>query len=224
MGMKKMDFFERLIAIGEYLMAVGQQNQIEMRKKAESRIREYERKIKQAERSDKMKDSEYERRVRLAKQRLEQAKMNLYTGGRTDVNLQFGKNGQLIVKGKSVDEWDRHWRFIERLSEMELSHLKSYNKSIGLYKAVMNGEIVYIGRAVEYANGGFRKRIRDYTRENNSARKHQSGQKMNQYANYLDIYFLVVGNSAEDVNHVKILEAAFIQKYQPKWNVQKMML
>ncbi|WP_270584497.1 hypothetical protein [Bacillus smithii] len=107
---------------------------------------------------------------------------------------------------------------------MELSHLKSYNKSIGLYKAVMNGEIVYIGRAVEYANGGFRKRIRDYTRENNSARKHQSGQKMNQYANYLDIYFLVVGNSAEDVNHVKILEAAFIQKYQPKWNVQKMML
>jgi hypothetical protein len=215
-----MSLFDKILKIGEYLIAAGQQKQIEMQKKAASRIREYERKIEQAERSDKMNNPEYASRVQLAKQRLEQAKINVYTGGKSNVNLSFNENGQLIVKGKSVDEWDRQWQFIARLSEMELSHLKPYNKSIGLYKAVMNGEIVYIGRAIEYANGGFRKRLRDYIRESNSARKHRSGQKMHEHADYLDIYFLVVGNSVEDVKHIKILEAALIRKHQPKWNVQ----
>ena len=158
--------------------------------------------------------------VERAKEKVEQAKINIYTGGKGNMNLSFDNNGQPLVKGKNVDQWDREWKFIARLSEMELHHLKEYNKSIGLYKAVLNGKIVYIGRAIEYANGGFRKRLRDYTRDSNSARKHQSGQKMNEHRNLLDIYFLVVGNSAEDVNHVKVLERAFIRKYRPEWNVQ----
>ncbi|MBK8570137.1 MAG: hypothetical protein IPN81_09290 [Nitrosomonadales bacterium] len=38
----------------------------------------------------------------------------------------------------------------------------NYSKDIGVYRAILNDEVVYIGKATELKNGGFRKRLRDY--------------------------------------------------------------
>lgn len=126
--------------------------------------------------------------------------------------------------GCTLDEWDRRWITIGKLEELTVEKLQPYNKSIGLYKAVENGKVKYIGRAIEYNNGGFRKRLRDYVRPSNSGRTHQSGQSMNANAKNLVISVLIVGNSAAQVETVKQLETAMIQHYErvsEMWNVQK---
>lgn len=96
--------------------------------------------------------------------------------------------------------------------------LSRYNNCVGLYMHKINGQIMYIGRAVEYNNGGFRKRLSDYCRDNDSARKHPSGQKI--YANRYRIqtYLMVVGSDQLAAEESKLLEKQFVAKYNPPWN------
>jgi hypothetical protein len=82
------------------------------------------------------------------------------------------------ISCKTFKEWDREWRSVGILSQLILS---PYNRYVGLYRAWLGSELVYIGRAIEWNNGGFRKRLSDYTRNSDNARTHGSGQKMHQY-------------------------------------------
>lgn len=92
------------------------------------------------------------------------------------------------IGGKTLREWEGSWQYLGTLSTASLSNLSN---SVGLYKAELGGKVVYIGRAVEYSNGGLRKRLSDYTRESDSSRKHTSGQLMNQHASQLSIDILI---------------------------------
>ena len=122
---------------------------------------------------------------------------------------------RLEIGGKTLQEWERNWEYLGTLSSSSLGHLSS---SVGLYRAKLGGKVVYIGRAVEYSNGGLRKRLSDYTRGSNSARKHKSGQLMNQHADQLSIDVLVTGSDSEAANVAKKLEQYFIGIYGPEWN------
>ena len=116
---------------------------------------------------------------------------------------------------RTFDEWESCWQYLGPLDNLSLSHLSS---SVGLYRAKKNGRIVYLGRAIEYDNGGLRKRLSDYTRASGSSRKHKSGQLMNKNANDLEIEILVTGGNAKAADLAKKLEAHFVAKYQPEWN------
>lgn len=134
------------------------------------------------------------------------------------------KQGEKTYGGFTLDQWDKRWMRLGKLEDLTVENLKPYNKSIGLYKATENGTVKYIGRAIEYNNGGFRKRLRDYVRPSDSGRTHQSGQSMNANAENLVISILIVGNSAAQVETVKELEKAMIQRYgsvSEIWNVQR---
>ena len=49
------------------------------------------------------------------------------------------------------------------------SDLSEFRDKVGLYRMRNEaGEVVYVGRAVEWDNGGLRKRLRDYTRESDA--------------------------------------------------------
>ena len=117
--------------------------------------------------------------------------------------------------GKTLREWESSWQHLGTLSTANLSNLSG---SIGLYRAKLGGKIVYVGRAVEFSNGGLRKRLSDYTRSSDSGRKHQSGQLMNQHANQLSIDILIVGGDSSSVNVTKKLEQYFIGTHSPEWN------
>jgi hypothetical protein len=67
----------------------------------------------------------------------------------------------------------------------------------------LNEEVVYIGRAIELFNGGFRKRLADYRRNSESARKHASGQKMFNNREHLEIDILVTGVNTEAIEVAK---------------------
>lgn len=117
--------------------------------------------------------------------------------------------------GKTVDEWNREWKSIGFLKDADLS---PYNHCVGLYRHVMNGNTMYVGRAIELNNGGFRKRLSDYRRDSNSARKHTSGRMIHEHLDEIQTYILVVGSNEEAVEATKKLEGIFIGKFNPPWN------
>lgn len=135
-------------------------------------------------------------------------------GGQKSMYQQAMKS-DLKIGGKTIKEWDSRWQYGGILSRLDLSQ---YNKDVGLYRARLYGNVVYIGKATEWSNGGFRKRLSDYTRESSSARKHGSGQKMHQYSDSLEIDFLIVGSDANAAELTPKLEALMIGKYMPEWN------
>lgn len=119
---------------------------------------------------------------------------------------------------KTLDEWDREWKYIGMLKD---ANLTPYNHCVGLYKHVVNGEVKYIGRAIELYNGGFRKRLSDYRRASDSARKHTSGRTINENLDKIQTYILVVGDTDEAIEVTKRLEHQFIARYGcPEWNKQ----
>ena len=117
----------------------------------------------------------------------------------------------------SLSEWDRKWVCI---GPLKTANLTPYNHCVGLYRHVINGETVYVGRAIELNDGGFRKRLSDYRRESDSGRIHTSGRLINQNLSKITTYVLVVGDTKEDVETTKELEKLFVKKYNPKWNIQ----
>ena len=119
--------------------------------------------------------------------------------------------------GKTVSEWDMEWKSIGYLKD---ANLTPYNHCVGLYRHVVEGKTMYVGRAVELHNGGFRKRLSDYRRDSDSARKHQSGKIIYEHLDEIVTYILIVGDTEEAVEATKRLEGKFIQKYAPTWNRQ----
>jgi excinuclease UvrABC nuclease subunit len=95
-----------------------------------------------------------------------------------------------------------------------------YSKDIGIYRAIFAGDIVYIGKATELYNGGFRKRLRDYTRTSSSARDYPAGQLMHDNCNNIQIGIVVFNRSLESIPEINAQEALLIRKIKPIWNNQ----
>lgn len=96
----------------------------------------------------------------------------------------------------------------------------TYSKDIGIYRAILDDEIVYIGKATELDNGGLRKRLRDYTRSSHSARNYPAGQLMYANRNNILIEIVVFNRSLESVPEIEALEAQLIREIKPIWNNQ----
>lgn len=127
-------------------------------------------------------------------------------------NISVGKSG------KTVEQWDKEWICI---GPLKTANLTPYNHCVGLYRHVVNGRTMYVGRAIDLYNGGFRKRLSDYRRQSNSARKHLSGRTINEHLDEIITYILIVGDTEEAVLETKRLEGQFIAYYgYPEWNKQ----
>ena len=115
---------------------------------------------------------------------------------------------------------DEHsWQHIGCLGELyDKGKLGKWSDYVGLYMHKINGEIMYIGRAIEYNNGGFRKRLSDYCRPNGSARVHPSGQKIHANRYKIQTYLLIVGSDEAAAEETKKLEEYYVGKYNPPWN------
>ena len=127
-------------------------------------------------------------------------------------NISVGKSG------KTVEQWDKEWICI---GPLKTANLTPYNHCVGLYRHVVNGRTMYVGRAIELYNGGFRKLLSDYRRQSNSARKHLSGRTINEHLDEIITYILIVGDTEEAVLETKRLEGQFIAYYgYSEWNKQ----
>ncbi|NLK78663.1 MAG: hypothetical protein GX284_13370 [Clostridiales bacterium] len=122
----------------------------------------------------------------------------------------IGLTQETRKSGKTVAQWDKEWIGIGPLKK---ANLTPYNHCVGLYRHVVNGKTMYVDRAIELHNGGFRKRLSDYRRESNSARKHLSGRTINEHLNDITTYILIIGDTEEAVLETKRLEGEFIAYY-----------
>jgi len=111
----------------------------------------------------------------------------------------------------------RKWIKIGFLDESDCDFSK-YNLNIGVYRAKLDNEIVYIGKATELNNRGFRKRLRDYTRKSDSARNYPSGKKMYENRKKIIIEILIVESSFDGQQKASELEKKFIDEFKPIWN------
>jgi hypothetical protein len=130
----------------------GAKKQGRIYKNAEYKMKDYEQKVSKAENSDKMNNPEYAKMVNEAKQKLESAKLKMYSQGDT-TTAKIDALGKAVIGGKTINQWDRQWVNLGILSSLILDDLTPYNHSVGLYKAVIGGKIYYIGRAIENNNG-----------------------------------------------------------------------
>ncbi|MEB1809566.1 MAG: hypothetical protein LPK26_20100 [Bacillaceae bacterium] len=212
-------FVETAIEVAPAIMGSLQQEaakkQASMHKEAQIRVREHERKLDKAEKSEKMNDPNFARKVQE-----ERDKLSRYYSVDSKVNDSPNSSGEMTYKGLTVSQWNQKWIPLGALDCLTADTLRQYNKVIGLYKMVMNGEVVYVGKAIEVANGGFRKRIRDYGRTSNSGRTHGSGKKIHENSDQLKVSILIVGSTFEEIKMVEALEIAMIKHLDPIWNVQ----
>ncbi len=111
------------------------------------------------------------------------------------------------------------WITLGKLTETS-TDFSDYRNDIGVYRATLNGEVVYIGKATELNNGGFCKRLRDYTRTSSSARNYPAGELMHRYKNEVLIEIMVFKRSLESIPYIKGLEVQLIKEIQPIWNNQ----
>lgn len=113
-----------------------------------------------------------------------------------------------------------NWIPLGALSETS-TDFSSYSKDIGIYRAILNGEMVYIGKATELNNGGIRKRLRDYTRTSDSARNYPAGALMYQHRNEIQIEIVIFKRTLDNIADIDALELELIRELKPKWNNQK---
>lgn len=136
-----------------------------------------------------------------------------------------GKNIVDIVTNESISRssmssvQNDDWICIGNLNDAyKNGKLRLYSKYVGLYMHKIENEIMYIGRAIEYNNGGFRKRLSDYCRDSDSARKHPSGQMIYKHRDEITTYLLIVGSDEEAKQKTIQLEKEYIGRYNPPWN------
>lgn len=104
------------------------------------------------------------------------------------------------------------------LSEITKEDRSKYNNECGVYKMkdTNTNETKYVGRAIEHKNGGFRKRLSDYTRDSSSSRKHASGKTIYNNKDNLYVEFCSTGRGEKGAKKAKSLEKKIIKKEKKK--------
>ena len=101
------------------------------------------------------------------------------------------------------------------LGDATLEELSAFRNSIGIYIMTFFGVPIYIGRAIEFKNGGLRKRLRDYQRGVNV---HSSGVWIQEHIDDLNVYVLELGKTENDVPFVEEVETSLISSIYTKLN------
>ena len=118
------------------------------------------------------------------------------------------------IDGRSLCAWAQQWQRLGVLKGVA----KTAPCDVGLYRATLRQQIVYVGVATEHENRGLRKRLTDYVRESDSGRKNKAGRCLHRHADVLCIDVLTTGTDSHAAESARRLEHGFIFVYQPAWN------
>ena len=124
---------------------------------------------------------------------------------------------EIIIGHKRLAEWDKEWKPIGKLADINLGILKG---KYGVYRGILNYKIVYLGVASEYKKG-LKKRLNDYIRKSDSGRNFDAGRKMHKHKNEIDIEIIYVGDDNLSSIISCMLECPMIAKHDPRWNRSK---
>lgn len=120
-----------------------------------------------------------------------------------------------VIEGKTLREWEELW---VPVSDKNSDLHPELNGKVGLYRASLNGGIMAIGRAIELPQG-LSKRVRDFSRDSDSSRKHPTGIKINENLDDLVFEVLVTGTDRRGGNIAAKLKPPMIAVLKPSWTV-----
>ena len=124
-----------------------------------------------------------------------------------------------MVKDSLIENLaQKDWEKIGSLSEFneESEHFDELKKSVGLIKFIYKNQIIHLGKAIEFENGGIKKRIIDFKRDSNSARESCKGAFIYNHQKDIEIETLIAGNDTNAIKNIKILKNLFLIYYNPK--------
>ncbi len=110
---------------------------------------------------------------------------------------------------------EKVWIPVGLLDESDCDFSK-YRSCIGIYRASLDARIVYVGKAIELTNGGYQKRLRDYTRMSNSARNSKAGRLMNEHKSRIRIDVMIF--PPDEIARAIAEEHRQIELLKPEWN------
>lgn len=122
-----------------------------------------------------------------------------------------------LIGGRTLDGWNDMWERLPHGLSVRHPHLRC---EVGLLRTILNDEVVYLGRAIEYRNGGLTKRLADFCRASPSARNHVGAQKVFDHRDLLTIEVLPVGSDKAAAALTKQLHQAMLAQNRPRWNVR----
>jgi hypothetical protein len=124
-----------------------------------------------------------------------------------------------VIGGKTLAEWDQSWA--KRDGGYKVPH-PNLRHVVGLFRAVLSGEVVFVGQGTEYRRGGgLAKRLADFRRPSPSARKHAAGQLIRKHMDDLTLEVLETGSGRTASETAKLLKTAMLAWRRPRWNFQK---
>jgi hypothetical protein len=91
--------------------------------------------------------------------------------------------------------------------------------SVGLFRIIHEGKVVYLGCATEFANGGLMKRLRDFTRPGASGRSHHAGALIYKHRDQVEVEVLVTGGDAPAGFVARQIKSRLLKQTVPDWNV-----
>lgn len=125
---------------------------------------------------------------------------------------------QQLIAGMTHAEWNQQWQTLEGGLSQRHDELKG---SVGVFRIRRRNEVVYIGCAREYAKGGLRKRLSDFTRTGDSGRTHYAGQKIYENRESLAVDVIVTGSDYKAGWTAQRLKTAFLGIRKPVWNATR---
>lgn len=122
------------------------------------------------------------------------------------------------IDGKLLSDWEKEWD--RKKGGFAIPH-DELRQELGLYRAVLDGEVVAIGRATEVGRG-LSKRLGDLRRSKGSAGAHHIGRMIRKHVDELELEVLIVGRNHHAAEVTKVLRREMNRFHQPKWNVHKL--
>jgi hypothetical protein len=121
------------------------------------------------------------------------------------------------VAGKTISQWDRDWTPIAGGFSVPHPELR---QSVGLIRAVFRGQVMYIGQATEWKNGGLAKRLADFTRPSPSGREHYGARYIRDHLGQLELEVLITGSDKQAAQTAKVLRAHMLALHSPPKNLR----
>lgn len=108
-----------------------------------------------------------------------------------------------------------NWIKLGHLYESDCD-LEIYKNDIGIFKAIINSEVVYIGHTIEKENGGFSKILRNLIIENSDSKN--SEVELLFFENKQDILIELLILNDKDIVEIEELKNRLINQLKPKWD------
>lgn len=120
---------------------------------------------------------------------------------------------KLDFDGRKIYEWNAEWKEQGYLKHMQFD---DFEYILGLFKVSLNGRVVFVGKSKPFDEGALKEALTDFRCGVYSGKykTFTKNEKMNLKVEVLDI-----GKNENSERLAERLQAAFVERYNPRWNL-----